>query len=132
VRLRLDPRDAERLGCEPVIKFVMGDVTVAEVEELSDRFEFDPYDWPHPFLGEIAFEDAGNPDAKAKAPRWQQRAVVWLTLRQAGLEVSWEQAGGVRAQTLGFLVDEEEPGKDPEPSPESEGSTTQPSESSGD
>lgn len=132
MRLRLDPRDAERLGCEQVTQFVLGDVTVAEVEELAERFSFDPYDWPHPFLGEIAFEDAGNPDAKPRTPRWQQRAAVWLTLRQAGVEASWELAGTVRAQQLGFLSDEEDVGKDPEPSPGSEGSTTQPSENSSD
>lgn len=132
MRLRLDPRDGQRLGCEQIITFTLVDVTVAEVAELAERFAFDPYDWPHPFLGEVAFEDAGNPDARPRTPRWQQQAVVWLTLRQAGVAASWEQAGTVRAQPLGFLADEVEPGKGEESSPESEASTTAPSENSSD
>lgn len=132
MRIRLHERDAERLGCEQILTVDAVLISVGEVEELADRFEFDPYDWPHPLFGEIAFEDAGNPEAKRKAPRWQARAMVWLALRQNGHIVSWEDAGAVSAVGLAFLPDEEEPGKDPEPSPENEGSTTQPSGSSTD
>lgn len=131
MRIRLDPRDAERLGCEQILPFDLVDVTVADVEELATRFEFDPYDWPIPFIGEVAFADAGNPDAVPHRPPWQQRTVVWLALRQVGLVVTWEQAGSVRSQPLGFLEDDVEPGKDPEPFAESEPSTTGPSENSG-
>lgn len=130
MRLRLNEQDAERLGCEQVLTFETALVSVADVGELADRYDFDPYDWPHPLFGEIAFADAGNPDAKPKPPRWQQHAVVWLTLRQNGHAVSWDAAGTVSAMRLAFLADEEAPGKDEEPSTESEASTTPPSENS--
>lgn len=132
MRVRLHERDAERLGCEQFLTVDTTLVSVAEVEELADRFQFDPYDWPHPLFGEIAFEDAGNPDAKPKAPRWQQRAVVWLALHQNGHPASWDEAGSVSAIGLAFFADEEAPGKDPEASPLNEASTTPPSENSTD
>ena len=66
-----------------------------------------------------------------RARRHRARAVVWLALHQNGHKATWDEAGSVSAVGLGFLADEDE-GKDPEPSPESEGSTTQPSESSTD
>lgn len=128
MRLRLSEKDATRLGCEQILPFDTSEVSVGDVEELAERFGFDPYDWPTPFLGEISLENAGE-GAQPIPPKWQRRAVVCLALRQAGHEVTWEQAGTVKVTGVAYLADE--PGKD-DTSQESEPSTTTPSTNSGD
>lgn len=128
MRLRLSEKDAERLGCEQILPFDTSEVSVGDVEELAERFGFDPYDWPQPFLGEIALENAGE-GAEPTPPKWQRRAVVWLALRQADRDVTWDVAGSVKVAGVAYLDDE--PGKD-DASGESEPSTTMPSKSSGD
>jgi hypothetical protein len=126
---RLCDEDRERFGCEEWLTYSPYGVSVADLEELSERFDFDPSEWPTPLFGELTLEQAGDPDAKPIAPRWQMRATVWQILRQNGHDVSWEDAGSVQVLLIGVRRREEE-GKDPEPSPGSEPSTTPPSESS--
>lgn len=130
MRLRLDENDAKTLGCEQILPLDLAAIAIADLDELAARFEFDPEDWPHPLVGEVAFEDAGNPDAKPKKPRWQKRAAVWIAVRNSGVEITWEQAGRVQALKTVYLADEVEPGKDEAPSPSSEPSTTGLSETS--
>lgn len=132
MRLRLDEDDAAKLGCEQVLSLDLAAIGIADLDELAARFEFDPDDWPHPLVGEIAFEDAGNPDAKPKRPRWQKQAAVWIAVRGSGVDITWEQAGRVQAMKTVYLPDEDAPGKDEDPSESSEASTTGLSESSTD
>lgn len=132
MRLRLDEDDAAKLGCEQVLSLDLAAIGIADLDELAARFEFDPEDWPHPLVGEIAFEDAGNPDAKPKRPRWQKQAAVWIAVRGSGVDITWEQAGRVQAMKTVYLADEDAPGKDEDPSESSEASTTGLSESSTD
>lgn len=130
--IRLCDEDRERFGCEEWLDFDVRDISVADLGELSERFDFDPYDWPEPFFGALTLEQAGNPDAKPKPPRWQGQATVWMLLRQNGCDVSWDGAGAAR---IGRARSRPSPGKDdPEqdPSETSESSTTAPSPSSSD
>ena len=124
--IRLDDKDRERLGCDEWLPWDLWAVTIGDLDELAERFNFDPDDWPTPFFGELTLEQAGDPDAKPKAPKWQFRAGIWLALRQAGVEVSWADMAKVRhlkARTRRT----EEPGKE---DPATEPSTTQPSTTS--
>lgn len=130
MRLRLDEDDAKMLGCERILPLDLSAIAIADLDELSERFDFDPEDWPTPLVGEIAFADAGNPDAKPKKPRWQKQAAVWVAVRCSGVEITWEQAGRVQALKTMYLADEVEPGKDEEPSENSGASTTGLSETS--
>lgn len=124
---RLADADRERFGCAEWLPYSVLDITIDDLEELSDRFGFDPTEWPTPYLGELTLEQAGDPDAKPVPPRWQMRAAVWQILRQNGHDVSWDDVGTVRA---GQVLVRREEGKDPEPSPGSATSTTPPSGSS--
>jgi hypothetical protein len=128
VRIRLDPKDAERLGCDEILPLELWDISIVDLDALADRFEFDPDDWPTPLIGEIAFADAGDPDAQPVVPRWQKQAAVWLAVRMSGVDITWEQAGSVAALKVRYLDDE--PGKDEAPSESSDPSTTGPSETS--
>lgn len=107
-RFRLCDEDRARFGCPEWIEFNLRAISMRDLAELSDRFGFDPMDWPDPFLGEITFEQAGDPEAKPKPPVWHLQATAWQMLRQAGCDVSWDDAGEVRL----FLADRE---ADPEP-----------------
>lgn len=131
--LTLDAADAARFGCEPRLPFDMMDVTVADMAELSQRFDFEVEDWPYPLQGEIPLEQAGNPDAVVKPPPWQRWALVWMALRQNGCAVSWDDAGTVRLFRTRIERDDP-PGKDgaAPTSPTSEPSTTPLSETSTD
>lgn len=131
-RVQLGDRDRERLGCGEALDFDLMEISIADLEELSERFGFEPEDWPTPLIGEIPFEQAGSPDAKPVRPRWQTRAVVWLALHQSGHDATWDEAGKVAYNRVRF-VNEEEPGKDEtSPSPPSAGSGTPPSDTSSD
>lgn len=132
MRIRLDEDDAKTLGCEQILPLDLAAIAIADLDELAERFEFDPEDWPHPLVGEIAFADAGNPDAKPKKPRWQKQAAVWIAVRASGVDITWAQAGRVQAMKTLYLADEVEPGKAEAPSEISEPSTTGPSETSSD
>lgn len=132
MRLRLDEDDAKKLGCENILPLDLAAIALADLEELAERYDFDPEDWPHPLVGEVAFEDAGNPEAKRKKPRWQKQAAVWIAVRASGVDVTWEQVGKVQAMKTLYLADEEEPGKDESPSETLGPSTTGPSETSTD
>lgn len=130
MRLRISDADAARLGVEAEMPLSMVDIPTRDLFWLADRFDFEPEDWPTPIIGEVAFEDAGNPDAKPKVPRWQRTGFAWIALNQAGRPTTWEEA-----ETLAYfriqLVPEArdvESGKD-QPA---EDSTTPPSESSSD
>lgn len=124
---RLCDEDRERFGCAEWLPYSALNVNVADLEDLSERFDFDPSEWPTPLFGELTLEQAGDPDAKPVPPRWQMRAVVWQILRQNGHQISWEDAGLAH---VGLMRVRREEGKDPEPSPGSEPSTTRPSGSS--
>jgi hypothetical protein len=130
MQIRLCDADRERYGCDEWLELDVYDVTVADLGELSQRFGFDPMDWPEPFFGSITLDQAGDPDAQPKPPWWAAHAAVWMTLRQAGCDVSWEQAGKAR---IGKAKQRQGPGKDgPDPSTGSGSSTTAPSPSSSD
>lgn len=124
---RLSDQDRERFGCAEWLPYSPYDISVADLEDLSDRFDFDPSEWPTPLFGELTLEQAGDPTAKPVPPRWQMRATVWQILRQNGHDVSWDDAGTVR---IGHVTARRIEGKDPEPSPGSDPSTTPPSKSS--
>ena len=134
--IRLCDKDRERFGCAEWLDWSPSAVSVADLEWLSDKFGFDPDDWPTPLVGELTLEQAGDPDAKPKPPRWRNRAWAWMLLRQNGHMVTWEEAGEVRfllARTKTEPVEESGKGEaDTEPSPPSEASTTPPSPSSSD
>jgi hypothetical protein len=130
--IRLCDADRERFGCEEWLDFDVRDVTVADLGELAERHGFDPYDWPEPFFGALTLDQAGDPDAKPRPPRWQGHAAVWMALRQNGCDVSWADAGTAR---IGRARSRPGPGKDgppEEPSTAPEASTTTPSPSSSD
>jgi len=137
VEIRLCEEDQKHFGCPEWLDFDLRNVTVADMEELSERFGFDPDDWPEPFYGQLTLEQAGDPDAKPKPPRWQGRAVAWLALRQNGFPVLWDEAGAAHymlIQTRRIDQEQQPRGKEdmPEtPSPPSEPSTTTPSSTSG-
>lgn len=130
MEVRLGEKDRNRFGCTEVLDLDLTDISIADLEELSERFKFDPFDWPIPIQGEVPFEQAGNPDAERERPRWQIHACVWIALHQAGHDVSWAEAGTVAAMKVGFGKPEEVEGKAESPSPTSDGSGTPPSDTS--
>jgi hypothetical protein len=125
---RLCDEDRERLGCAEWIAWDAWAITVGDLDELSERFSFEPDEWPEPLFGQLTLEQAGDPDAKPKAPRWQKQAAIWMALRQSGLEVSWDDVAKVRPLKM-EIRRTEEPGKD---DPATEPSTTPPSTTSSD
>lgn len=136
MQLRLCDEDRRHFGCPEWIEFDLRNICVADLEELSERFGFDPDDWPDPLRGQLTLEQAGDPEAKPKPPRWRDRAIAWMALRQNGFPVSWDEAGAAHVLLMAKRDDEVEAprGKDstPEtPSPNSDPSTTTPSSTSG-
>lgn len=136
--IRLCDEDRERLGTPESLEFDLRAISVGDMEFLSERFGFDPEDWPEPFVGQLTFEQAGDPDAKPKPPPWRNHAFCWMLLRQNGIDVSWEAAATVRYFLITIDADpdrEPSPGKEtpePSPSPDSDASTTPPSATSTD
>lgn len=90
---RLGDTDRAKFALDDWLDYDVRRISVADLEELSERYDFDPTDWPDPLLGALTLEQAGDPDAKAKPPRWRNRAIVWMLLRQNGVQATWEQAG---------------------------------------
>jgi hypothetical protein len=137
MRFRLCEEDRKRFGVAEWLTFDLRAISVADLEELSERCGFDPTDWPEPWLGQLTLEQAGDPDARPKPPRWHDRASAWMLLRQNGCAASWDDAGTVRMFLVDFRGDEiapASPGKgdtQETPSPDSEASTTTPSSTSG-
>jgi hypothetical protein len=128
VQIRLCDEDREHFKVDTEwVEWDPLNVCVADLDEMAERFGFLPMDWPEPFFGALTLEQAGNPDAKPVPPRWQLHAAAWMALRQAGLDVSWEDAGRVR---LLKARSRPSPGKDSDRSPDSDTSTTPPSASS--
>lgn len=130
-KVRLCDEDRERFSLPEWCEFDLRNISLADMDELSARYEFDPDDWPEPFLGQLTLEQAGDPDAVAKPPRWRNHAFCWMLLRQNGVRASWDEAAEVHYMLVQTKVDEpESPGKEDTgtPSPASEGSTTQPSD----
>ena len=125
-QVHLGERDRERFGCAEGLELDLMEICIADLEELADRFGFDPDDWPIPIIGEVPFEQAGSPDAKPVKPRWQKQAAVWLALHQAGHDATWDEVGKVAAERVVYT---REPGKD-EPAPSTEPSGTPPSDTS--
>lgn len=96
--ISLGEKDRARLGVvDEWLEFHPGDITIRDLGELADRFDFDHMDWPEPFFGEVPFDRAGGPDARPVAPRWQLQATVWMGLRQNNFPVSWDELGDVQA-----------------------------------
>lgn len=124
---RLSESDRERFGIDEWLSFNPYAISIGDLEELSERFDFEVEDWPEPYTGRLTLEQAGDPDARPKPPRWQYHAGVWMMLRQAGRDVTWEEVGTVR---FFQMESRDTSGKDPGASDGSEPSTTQPSESS--
>jgi len=130
--LRFPDEDRERWNLPEWVDYSPSDITIADLEDLSERFDFELAEWPDVYFGQIPFEAAGQEDAKPVAPKWQARAALWMALHQGGAQVSWEDAGTVR---LGRCQSRQDaPGKEPETdetlSDPSDASTTPPSESS--
>lgn len=132
---RLGETDRVKFGLDDWVDMSVRRISVADLEELSERFDFDPSDWPDPYVGVLTLEQAGDPDAKPKAPRWRPRAVVWMLLRQNGVPVTWDEAGSVAFLEIQYRPEVEvDAGKGGSPpssgSPASGGSTTRRSRSS--
>jgi hypothetical protein len=125
VKIRLCDEDRETFGCpewlEPVSPH---DISLNDLDELAQRFNFDPNDWPEPFNGQLTLEQAGVEGARPKPPPWRMRALVWMLLRQNGIAVSWEDVG--KAHPLSMTTDRADPspGKGRAQSPNSATSTT--------
>lgn len=134
MQIRLCDEDQRHFGCPEWIDFDLRNICVADLEELSERFGFDPDDWPEPLRGQLTLEQAGDPEAKPKPPRWRDRAIAWMALRQNGLPVSWDEAGAAHVLLMAKRNDEVPEGKGDTaetPSPPSDPSTTTPSNTSG-
>lgn len=132
---RLGDTDRAKFDLDDWLDYDVRRISVADLEELSERYDFDPTDWPDPLLGALTLEQAGDPDAKPKPPRWRNRAIVWMLLRQNGVQATWEQAGEAFFTEIMYRAPEEaEVGKGESPpstgSPPSGGSTTRRSRSS--
>jgi hypothetical protein len=127
-RFSIPESDQREFGAPAILEWNVVDITVEDLEWLSERFGFDPSDWPTPLNGELTLEQAGDPDARPKPPPWRPRALIWTTLRQNGIDVSWERAGKGHFYLWRPVVDESvSPGKDSTeetPSPASAASTT--------
>lgn len=95
IRFKLSPEDRERLGAPEVIAFDETRLMLSEARAVQKASGYHPDDW---FDG----LKKGAPDAVA--------AVVWLALRRAGVEITYDDVDF----DLGALVYEEpEPeGKD--------------------
>jgi hypothetical protein len=106
VRLTMDPRDAERFGCAESLPLDLTEITIADMNELADRFDFEPETFPPCLFGQRVETDAG---VTFKAPPWQRWALVWLALRLNGFEVTWAEAGKARAGRLRWFVGDDEP-----------------------
>jgi hypothetical protein len=125
---RLSDKDRERFGVDEWIGWDPWAISVGDLDELAERFSFDSDEWPEPLFGTLTIEQAGEPDAKPTPPRWQRRAAIWMALRQADLDVSWDDTA--KLQHLKVLSRRaEEPGKD---DPATGASTTPPSGTSSD
>ena len=131
--IRFPDEDRERWSLPEWVDWDPLDIALVDLEELSERFEFELIDWPEVFYGRIPFEQAGREDAQRVAPKWQARAAMWMALHRAGVQASWEDAGTIRLGRT-FSRQDESPGKAPEtdekPSDPSGASTTPPSETS--
>jgi hypothetical protein len=136
MRLQVPDVDQKEFGTPEVLEFDLWSISVDDLDELSERFGFDPMDWPDPFVGEVTLDMAGDPDARPKPPKWRSRALVWMALRQNGFDVSWESAGKARAFRWSPLPEPEvDRGKDSMEDPASDpsdASTPQPSDTSTD
>jgi len=133
IRVHLGEKDRERWGCAEALELDLMDTSIADVSELSERFGFEPDDWPDAMIGDIPFEQAGSPDARPVQPRWQKHAAVWLALHQAGHDATWDDVGKVSFLRAGYSFDgKEDPGKEEgeSPSPTSDDSGTPPSDTS--
>jgi hypothetical protein len=130
---RLCDDDRKHFGLsDEWIDFDLRAISVGDLEWLSERFNFDPDDWPEPFQGQLTLEQAGDPDAKPKSPRWRNHAFAWMLLRQAGVDASWDEAGAVRLYLVQFRGDGEPEGKEVAGSVRPDDSTTPPSDTSTD
>lgn len=134
-QVRFGDHDRRRWGLDEWLEFDPNDITVADLSELCDRFEFEVEDWPGVFFGQLTLDQAGDSDAKPKPPRWQRHAFVWMTLHQNGHVVSWDEAGEARIGRIEMRQDPS-PGKDgpleTSPFEPSERSTTAPFSTSSD
>lgn len=138
---RLCDEDRKLFGGPEWLEWSLAAISIADLSELADRFDFDPTDWPTPFAGELTLAQAGDPNAKPKPPRWQKQAMVWMMLRQNGVEVAWDETARARpflAQTFvepdenedDETKDDESRGKGPATPPPSVPSTTRRSRTS--
>jgi len=134
VRVRLGDEDRQRFSMPEWCTFDLRNISLAELGELSERFGFDPNDWPDPWVGELTLDQAGDPDAKPIPPPWRNQALMWMVLRQNGADVSWDDAAQTRPLMATWEPDPEpERGKDDTAAPASPKlatSTTPPSSTS--
>lgn len=100
LQVRLGDKDRAEFGCDEWLGLDWMDVTVEELETVCAETGIDTADWPEVMVPKIPFEDVGKPDAKERQPAWFARVVVWLALRQSGLDVTWAQAGKVRVTQI--------------------------------
>jgi hypothetical protein len=139
MRFQLCEQDRAHFGAPEWLEFDLRNLSVADMTFLSERFGFDPDDWPTPFMGELTLEQAGDPDAVPKPPRWRNHALCWMLLRQNGVKATWDDAAEVhymliRSDGSDDAEPDESPGKEDRttPSDPSDASTTPPSDTSTD
>jgi hypothetical protein len=111
MRFQLCEADQKRFGLGEWLSFDLRAITLKDMTWLSDKFGFDPEDWPNPWLGELTLEQAGDPDAVPKPPKWRNQAMCWMLLRQNGVDASWDDA----AEVHDLLIRTEREPSDPEP-----------------
>jgi hypothetical protein len=108
-------KDRARWGLDEWLEFHPADISIADLGELADLCGFDYTEWPEPFWGDIPLERAGNPDAERVAPKWRLQALAWMTMRQNGVKVSWDEAGTVQSGWIRWRDEKPDattPGKD--------------------
>jgi hypothetical protein len=117
MRFQLCEQDRERFGVGEWLDFDLRAISLKDMTWLSEKFGFDPEDWPNPWLGELTLDQAGDPDAVPKPPRWRNQAMCWMLLRQNGVDASWDDAAEVHYLLIRMEPDPEpeSPGKEPTP-----------------
>jgi hypothetical protein len=127
-QMRLGDRDRERLGCPEWLDFDYTGATIEDIEAICDATGIDFDEWPSCLLPAVRFEDMEKPEAKPRTPAWRNRCLVFLALRQNGIESTWADAGKVRWREIMTRVPtvEEPPKGEDGPGPSASESSDEP------
>lgn len=126
MRIRLSDEDRERLGItEEWLAFQLDRLMMSEAEEL-DNGGYDPDDLAEDLAGQIVYGADGEPVMipvpgsdgqlveKRRRPARVWRAVVWIAIRNAGVQVPYV-GFDFNLRGIEYAADpDEEPGKDGE------------------